>query len=202
MKTKELIQHLQQLDPTGETHVCVDNIDIYSIGCEPAYWDGTHQIIIHDESAKPYYSATGVRFSDEGHKIVIKTLSWDDILLDVPDAKFEYSSDRVRERHEPEVEAERTRTVDMLNSIVHEHFVKYAKNKFPEISPELALAFAKINFAHDTKLPKPQLTPFKSNGKIYKAWNSVNDRWERLWDSTVTVNNYTLVLKDKENTDE
>lgn len=195
MTTKELIAKLQELDPDGDTHVCVDNVDIYSVACVEAYWDGTQQIIIHDEAAKPYYSATGVKFNDKGLKIVIQTLSWQDVLLDVPDAKFEYTSPQVKERWEPHVEAKRTKTIDMLNSITHEHFVRYAKNRFPEISSDISLAFAKNNFAHDDKLPKAELRPFESNGKTYTAWESINERRERMWDSTVKLQDGILKRK-------
>ena len=36
MKSKELIQLLQEEDPTGEVEVCVNNVDIYFLSTEPA----------------------------------------------------------------------------------------------------------------------------------------------------------------------
>jgi len=69
MKTKDLIEKLQKLDPTGEIHVCIDNHDIFSVSLNPAYWDGTLQVLLRDPSKEPYYDVKGLRFVVHGNKI-------------------------------------------------------------------------------------------------------------------------------------
>lgn len=76
MKTKELIRLLQETDPSGEEHCCVDNIDIVSINKTPAYYDGCREEVILNESGDPI-SAKIIR---EGYKINISTLSIQDLL--------------------------------------------------------------------------------------------------------------------------
>lgn len=49
MKTKKLIELLNQCDPSGELEVCLDNIDICSVGREPAYYDGALQVLIRND---------------------------------------------------------------------------------------------------------------------------------------------------------
>ena len=73
MKTKELIRLLQEADPTGEEEVCVNNEDILDVGTEPAYWDGTLQILERDEKLSPYYNVVGATFKREGCKVSIFT---------------------------------------------------------------------------------------------------------------------------------
>ena len=53
MKSKELIRLLQEEDPSGEVEVCVQNFDILGIHTEPAYWDGSLQVLMRDASKPP-----------------------------------------------------------------------------------------------------------------------------------------------------
>lgn len=45
MKTKDLIKHLQEIDPKGEFEVCIENSDIEYIDVLPAYYDGRITVI-------------------------------------------------------------------------------------------------------------------------------------------------------------
>lgn len=79
MKTKKLIELLQQEDPSGEEEVCVGNVDIFFVANEPAYWDGSLQVLIRDES-NPYYNVEACKFVREGRKISINVLSIEDAI--------------------------------------------------------------------------------------------------------------------------
>jgi hypothetical protein len=91
MKSKELIKLLQKADPTGETEVFVDNIDIYSVYKEEMYWDGKPQLLIRDNSKLPYYNIVSGKICYRGDKISIKTLSIEDALVDHPDMPVDLS---------------------------------------------------------------------------------------------------------------
>jgi len=83
MKTKELIQRLQEADPSGELECCVGNIDIYFITQEPAYYDGPLQVLTHDASLRDKaWSITGAKIVSSGTKVQIHTLSIEDVILD------------------------------------------------------------------------------------------------------------------------
>ena len=89
MKTKELIRQLQEADPSGEMNCCVENVDIFFVDCEPAYWDGCLQVLERDPTSK-YYNVIGAKYTTEGRKIVIVTHSIKDAILENPDLPIEY----------------------------------------------------------------------------------------------------------------
>src|SRR5271154_5815793 len=91
MKGKELIRLLQEIDPTGEIEVSVGNIDIWDVHQEPAYWDGKLQLLVHDESKKPYFDIVGGKYVVSGSKIVITPMSITEVLWGDPDAAIDYS---------------------------------------------------------------------------------------------------------------
>jgi hypothetical protein len=82
MKTKDLIELLQQADPSGEEHVCVGNTDIFSVITFPAYYDGKQEILIRDESKKEGYNVVGGMIRGSGVKIQIQTLSIQEAAFD------------------------------------------------------------------------------------------------------------------------
>lgn len=100
MKTRELIAALQKEDPTGELEVIAGSAPIYFATREPAYWDGSLQMLIHDDSKRPYYSIVGYKVTDRGEKIRLNLMELDDVLLDAPDAPVDLSelSEGRRER--------------------------------------------------------------------------------------------------------
>lgn len=80
MKSKEVIRLLQELDPDGETEVCVGNMDIDYIECLPAYYDGTLQVLQRDES-KDGYNIIGAKYCIDGDKLCIVPLSISDAIV-------------------------------------------------------------------------------------------------------------------------
>ncbi len=81
MKTKKLIEILNDLDPSGELECCVDNQDIFFVEKLPAYYDGRQEILIRDES-NPYYNVIGAKITSRGTKLKIRTLSIEDAIWD------------------------------------------------------------------------------------------------------------------------
>lgn len=107
MKTKELIKRLQEADPDGEIEVNINGEDPYLVETLPGYYDGSYQTLIHAEHRKPYYTPIGVTIRRRGKKVIIKTLSIEDILFDNPDCLIQYDSEETRERHEKCMENKR-----------------------------------------------------------------------------------------------
>jgi hypothetical protein len=83
MRVADLIQLLQEVDPTGELPVCVHNADVYSVAAEPAYYDGSLQQLVHDPDKRGNsYSIVGAKLIRNGTKVVIKPMSVRDAFLD------------------------------------------------------------------------------------------------------------------------
>lgn len=98
MKTKDLIAMLQKEDPSGEVEVCVNNHDIYFAEMMEAYWDGKLQLIVRDESKKPYYHIVGAKVVATGAKIKLHTMGVEDIIENDPDIPVDLSD---LEKHSP-----------------------------------------------------------------------------------------------------
>jgi hypothetical protein len=81
MKSRELINKLTELDPTGESHVVFSNGDVTEIFTLPWYYDGRAKIFIKDSSGK----IIGIREAtqEDGPKIVIQTKGVEDLAWDV-----------------------------------------------------------------------------------------------------------------------
>lgn len=79
MKTKDLIKHLQEIDPNGEFEICIENADIEYIDVLPAYYDGRITIVKErDEYMRSLKSeVTGV-----GTKINLFRHDWTDRFSD------------------------------------------------------------------------------------------------------------------------
>lgn len=99
MTTAELIKLLQEADPEGTTPVCVGNLDIYLVSKLPAYYDGSLQQLVHDESLRgKAWSVIGARIIRGGFKINIQDLSIKEVLEDHPDLPIEGSDPETIER--------------------------------------------------------------------------------------------------------
>ena len=185
MKTKKLIQLLQEADPTGEEEVCVDNLDIFTVATEPAYWDGPLQILEREES-NPYYNVTGAKYKKSGLKVVLSPLSITDAICNNTSLSVDYSEldERRKEAYQQAHNDLRIWYEDMKKRLEEDHFVRWFKDRALEITgdTEDAEAIAKAFFKeegmdHDTPLPEGKV-PF---GKSY-----VDVRKEQ-WDSMFLV---------------
>jgi len=82
MKTRELIEALQLEDPSGELEVIAGGTPIYFASRQPAYYDGPLQMLIHDESKRPYYSIVGYKVTQHGEKVRLHLMGLDECMLD------------------------------------------------------------------------------------------------------------------------
>lgn len=114
MKTRELIAALQKEDPSGDLDVVAGGTPIYFASREPAYYDGPLEMLIHDDSRRPYYSIVGYKVTSRGEKVKLHLMDVSDVLLDEPDAAVDLSelSEFNRERWEKRVAVVRA---SMLN---------------------------------------------------------------------------------------
>lgn len=78
MKTKEFIKLLEEVDPAGNTEICINNCTLFHIEKLPAYYDGRLQKIT---KAGDKYICDIV---SSGDKILIKYYSILDLALDFP----------------------------------------------------------------------------------------------------------------------
>lgn len=195
MKAKELIRLLQEEDPTGETEVSVGNHDIFTVHTEPAYWDGKLQLLIRDESKKPYYDVVGGKYCTKGCKIVITSMGVSDVLWENPDATVDYSelgqyADRYRESDEKTRQASR----DVTLKVEMDAFHRWVKSKAEVIRPggedcrsTSDYFFEKHLHVDDPLKELPKKKHVDSTGTEYECWPSVNERRESGWGDTIEV---------------
>lgn len=96
MKTKKLIELLNEADPSGEEEVCVGNIDIHFVSKDPAYYDGCLQVLVRDPLREPYYNITGAKINGTGSKIQIHILEIESAIYDNPELPVEVDSSNIR----------------------------------------------------------------------------------------------------------
>jgi|SRR5579862_2738204 len=203
MKTKEVIKQLQDADPTGEEECCVDNVDIHFVTMEPAYLDGCLQVLRRDES-NPFYNIIGADFVANGVKIVISTLSIDDVILNDPETPIGYiglSSD-MEVRYMEHVEKERNKIRDMKNEIGLEYFTKFIKKQIPKAieSDDIIKEFYKNNISYNDPMPQEitkQVTKVNEEGWTeVGSWNQpVNLQWASLFNIYVENGKLNITRK-------
>jgi hypothetical protein len=98
MKTKELIEMLQEADPSGELEVVAphDGVwsDIYFVEVLEGYYDGAYQVLLHDPELKgKCYSVIGAQYRNDGSKVVLHVESIQDAMIDNPDLPVEVIGD-------------------------------------------------------------------------------------------------------------
>ena len=141
---------LQKADPSGEEHVCVENCDISWIDCEPAYYDGSQQILIRNEKGK----IIGGKYHRNGKKIQIHLMSFNDVLWDreIPIDYSELNESRQEEckkNHEDIVK----RSKEIQLEIELEFFTEFVKSKIADLDDEAIKAFYNEHYTPNTSLP-------------------------------------------------
>ena len=208
MKTKELIRLLQEEDPTGETECCVDNVDIFTVDAEPAYYDGLLEVLRRDESKKPYWDIIGADYVGTGSKINISTMPIRQLAYAHPEYPIGFIGVG---------EAEQARRMEFLTTtkaqavksdweMDRDHFIGHIWrrcrqeawfDKIPghstgEFYDRMRTAIREFYEAHlspHDDLPKlPPKTRTDASGRQYEAHPSINDRKEHRWEQMVTVN--------------
>ncbi len=187
MKTKDLIEALQEADPTGEVECCVDNVDIHFVGREPAFYDGKLQLLIRDES-NPYYNIIGAKYVSKGDKVVIHPLTFEDAISNDPALPIDYSevtngAAELRDRDDKW----RNDVRDIEQGIERDHFVKFAPKFVDKSITDLAgLAESATQFFNSRLSSQDPFPPFSNEKKFSEKHNywyvpSWNDRREAQW---------------------
>lgn len=181
MKVKELIKKLEESDPTGDLEVSVDSIDVFSVYSLPAYYDGAQQVLIRDETKKPYFDVVGAKFCDSGRKIVIKTLSISDLIWDKPDAEIDFSdlSEFRKQQYKENIDKLRKESKDFSNKLELEYFTKHIKKRAVEIDSDLTDFYGVIKEFFEKNLnpndPIPADIPIEGESYITRR----EKQWER-----------------------
>lgn len=204
MKGKELIKLLQEIDPTGEIEVSVGNIDIWDVHQEPAYWDGKLQLLVHDESKKPYFDIVGGKYVVSGSKIVITPMSITEVLWSDPEAVIDYSELETNtvlgsSEYRKHDNATRQASRDVTLRVEIDAFTRWLAKQCNKLRPGCAndtyekdMAYSSEQFFKKYLSPDDPLKvlPQKKeslSGKEYEVWPSVNDRRESGWDDRIEV---------------
>jgi hypothetical protein len=196
MKSRELIRLLLEEDPTGETEVSVGNIDIFGVHLEPSYWDGKLQLLIRDESKKPYYDVVGGKYCVRGSKITITPMSITDVLWDDPDVPVDYSElGQYAEKYREADDKTRQASRDVALKVEMEAFQCWVKSKAEAIRPgdtddccnAADYFFEKHLHVGDPVKDLPKQKHVDSSGNEYECWPSWNDRRNAMWDDTLEV---------------
>lgn len=195
MKTKELIRLLQKHDPSGEEHVCVNNVDIRFIENAPAYWDGPQQIIIQDEKGQ----ISGGKYNRTGSKIQIHTSSFSTLVWDRPDFPIDYSDLDERRQNEYKTNHNKIRdeAKDFEYKLELEYFTKFIKDCAAEIMEndedlnDMSKEFYDDNFTPDDPFPDdiPWLGESYHSRRI-KYWSS---------NTKVTYNGFGFEIERRHN---
>jgi len=193
MKTKELIKKLQELDPSGETECCVQNIDIWYVDVLPYYYDGTMQMLVRDSAKSPYYDVVGAKYLSSGEKINIVPLSIEDAIFEdvtLP-VDFDTLSFSKKERYKESVEIVRQKAKDIHNSVEMDFFVEYILKRALKMTSnlgglkEVAIKFFQENMSAFDQMPlniKKMREEKSICGKIYTTIPSWVTRRELQWD--------------------
>lgn len=196
MKTKDLIEALQEADPTGEEEVSVGNADIFYVAPDPAYWDGCQEVLLRDPS-KRNYNVVGAKYRCNGTKIVIHTLSVEGAIENNPHMQVDFSELEGNypsgyQRYTELVEEWRKSTIEIRMSVEREHFCQWVhrqlglKSYSDEIDKKAKEFFA-AHLSWEDPMPK-HLNEYKEDGKGGKYLPSWNDRREMQWSEDIEVN--------------
>ena len=117
MKTKNLIKLLQEVDPSGEMDCVVNNIDIFTAYGVVSYWDGSKQLLVRDESKKPYYDVVGAEYRSDGWKVQIETMSIKNAMLDNPDLPVKVVDEFVHKQMQERVDKWRQEIKDIKKRV-------------------------------------------------------------------------------------
>lgn len=112
MQTRELIENLKKVDPSGLLDVVVDNRPIVGAGSPPAYWDGCYEKIL-----TPFRK---YEICANGDKVVLFTLSMHDAMMDDSNLVVVYDSEYAERHYSKVVEQARQSSIDMDNEIEEE----------------------------------------------------------------------------------
>ncbi len=179
MKTKKLIKLLQEIDPTGEEEVSVNNEDIFIVQDMPAYYDGRLQVLIRDKSKEPYYDVIGCKVVAKGRKIEIRTMGWREVINNDPAARITYDTCFDSRDIRKEVRAARKEMISIIRKVNGFHpcvtcGFKKPKYKSTKGAPGLTASITPYVVCRCGK----QTKPYNNRAGARDEWNKMNPRKE------------------------
>lgn len=168
-----LIKELQKLEAEhGEKcQVVINGHDMWFPIAAPGNYDGTYEVLIHDDSKKPYYSVVGAERSDKGTKIVLSPYSIEDFLCDLcncdTEIKYNISDSKTLERLKLRDDGYRKEAIQVNQNIEGDIFLSWFKRTYPNLPVNLdkLLEFFNNNFSFRDKLW--YLEPEERDGYTY-----------------------------------
>jgi hypothetical protein len=191
MKSKELIRLIQEADPTGEEHVCIQNVDIWHVSEEPAYYDGALHVVDRDEDERP----TRGRRIRTGKKINITPLSVSDG-FDYSGYEVEYLTEADRERYEHLDIEHRRQDKAIKIDVDRTHFANWVFRVIQGIRRVPLTWVERITTAANDFYDRQKIGPDNPITKVTRG--SYNDCREAHWAETILVNwdNYSRIIID------
>ena len=198
MKGKELIRLLREVDPEGETEVCIGNQDILSVDKEAAYCDGCLEVLVRDPSKVPYYDVVGAKYLQHGHKVSLMPHGVEDMLLGNPDAPVDYSdlTDQLAARYRKGNDKAREESRKLARNLEFDLFIAWAERKAEQLCPNYQKdhyrEFLQAGYVFFDK----NVSPDNPLAPALSEWNeklqalvipSYNDRRKEEWDDSVEV---------------
>ncbi len=172
MKTKDIIEQLQELDPSGELDVSVGLADISDISILPSYYDGYQQILIrHPEG----YFPKGGRYNVDKDKIVIDSLSFKEAIYSDPEFSIDYSGlseDRVK-RYEESHEKEREDSYKITSEVDFQSLLKACCKKACNLNKSLDGLYDAVKLYFNEKYDKK--TRWVIHPIFYLTWEAKFD---------------------------
>lgn len=195
MKSKELIKQLLEVDPSGETEVCVGNADIWNLTAEPAYYDGALQVIERDAENRPVKG----RRVRAGQKVNIDTIRIEDA-FEYEDFVIEYTSDEDRARYEKMDLESRRQDHETDFNVEQSIFASWVFLKIQSAKP-IPLGWVSRIEAAAKQFYKENRGP-DADGKAIEArewgWQrgSWADRLHEIWEELIHVewDNYSRII--------
>jgi hypothetical protein len=183
MKTKELIKLLQEVDPAGETEVCVHNNDILFVDCEPAYYDGTLERLEVKNGR-----IVGAKYVRKGSKVRIHPLSISDAIGDNEFLPVDLND---RPEYASLVERYRRETRELRDGSERHSFVLYVRRKYSLSSrfDDVSEEFYNKNLSYLDPMPSDIV-------KLNMNWH---DRRCKQWDRELSfeINGDELIIQKK-----
>jgi hypothetical protein len=186
MKTKDLIELIQEFDPTGELEITVDNCPIVDLVIEPSYWDGYQMVLDYDNPEYPE-AITGWHYQTKNNKINIDYMTPRNLLYNkkmvVNYDGLHETTKKYKQEHHQEIREEIAR---IEYKVYFECFCRYLKKKEYNVSEEDSQKFFDKHFK-DRDYPK------KYHQQLGR---SIQDSRYMWWDDVVWYLEGKLVYKD------
>lgn len=189
MKTKEIIEQLQYLDPSGELECSADG-NIVEIIIAPGYYDGPQEIITGRTRGKYNYSNSKIIFYSQTFRDKFDDHA-EDFEIDYSDLPELKRTEYIKkdEQYRSQIKKlEQELSLNLLISYIHKHLMidlTYITDVCKNFVKQNPIPYS------PPKLSKRQMTT--KGGEIIEYWPSINDRYAALF--MATLNYYYISNK-------